>query len=153
MIEVRVEGLAELRKALLELPVELHKGPLRAAVSAGAKVVQDKAIALAPEGETGTLKRSIYRTRSRQGSSAVQETAIVGVRSGKKFAEKQKKDGTTTKSRDAFYWRFLEFGTWDIKAGPFMRPAFDTTKAQQLEAIREKLASSIQRIAAKLSRR
>ena len=141
-IRVKVEGLAELRRALLQLPEEIRGGPLRAAVSAGLKVVQQKAIADAPI-DTGTLKRAIYRTRSREGSSRVQEEGIVGVRSGKKFQKS---------NRDAWYWRFLEFGTRHIAAQPFLRPAFDSTTSQQIEALRVKLAAAIERAAAKLSR-
>ncbi len=140
MIEIKVEGLAEMRRALLELPVELQKGPLRAAVSAGAKVVQDKARELAPE-DTGTLKRAIYRTRSKEGSSAVQEMAIVGARSGKRLRRR---------GLDAYYWRFLEFGTSKMAARPFLRPAFDTTMSQQVEAIAQKLKAGIERAVAKL---
>lgn len=140
--QVKVEGLSELLRALKELPKELHKGPLRAAVSAGIKVVQKQAIINAPM-DKGTLKRAIYRTRSRDGSSRVQEMGIVGVRYGKKHRKK---------GRDAWYWRFLEFGTIHIAARPFLRPAFEQTKSAQIEALRIKLAKSIERVAAKLNR-
>lgn len=140
MIEMKIEGLSELRKALLELPQELRKGPLRSAVSAGAKVVQDRARANAPV-DSGTLRRAIYRTRSKSQSSAVQETAIVGIRFGKKYQKRK---------QDAWYWRFIEFGTSKLPANPFMRPAFDTTKTGQIQAIATRLAKGIARAAAKV---
>ena len=140
MIEIQVEGLDKLRRALLELPKELHKGPLRASVSAGAKVVQKQAALLAPIDE-GTLKKAIYRSRSREGSSSVQEMAIVGVRYGKRFRRR---------GLDAWYWRFIEFGTRKMRARPFMRPAFEQTKREQIEAIRDRLAKAIERAADKL---
>jgi len=139
-IQVKIEGLDELKKALDQLPKELHKGPLRSAVSAGAKVVQERARTLAPE-DTGTLKRAIYRTRSREGSSAVQEMAIVGIRYGRRFRKR---------GLDAWYWRFLEFGTSKMQAQPFLRPAFDSTIQQQIEAIKVRLAKAIERAAEKL---
>ena len=138
----KIEGLAELRQKLLTLPKELQKGPLRSAVSAGAKVIQDKAKALAAE-DTGTLKRAIYRTRSRSMSSAVQETAIVGVRYGKRFRRR---------NLDAWYWRFLEFGTSKMAARPFLRPAFDTSKEKAVEVLKAKLLQAIDRTVAKLRR-
>jgi HK97 gp10 family phage protein len=140
MIELKIEGLDELRRALLQLPKELRKGPLRSAVSAGARIVQRKAAELAPIDE-GTLKKAIYRTRSREGSSSVQEMAIVGVRYGKRFRRR---------GLDAWYWRFIEFGTRKMRARPFMRPAFEQTKPEQLEAIRKRLGAAIERAAAKL---
>lgn len=149
MIKAHVEGLDVLRRALLELPKELHKGPLRAAVSAAAKVVQDQAIVNAPE-QSGTLKRAIYRTRSNEASSSVQESFIVGVRQGKKFQSRRRKSGVMSANRDAFYWRFLEFGTVKMAAKPFLRPAFDETKWRAVEAMRLRLAAAIQRAAMKL---
>lgn len=140
MIEMRIEGLAELRANLLKLPKDIQGRPLRSAVSAAAKVVQDRAKQLAPE-KTGRLKRAIYRTRSRSESSRVQETHIVGVRAGKRHQKK---------NRDAYYWRFLEFGTSHQRARPYMRPAFDSTRQQQLETLRDRLAKAIARAAAKL---
>lgn len=156
MIEVKVKGLDQLQKALEELPKELHKGPLRAAASAGAKVVQDEAKRRAPIGEAryikktnktivpGTLRRAIYRTRSRSGSNADQEAQIVGIRYGKKYQRR---------GLDAWYWRFIEFGTRTIQKSPFIRPAFDETKDRQIEAIRTRLAKAIETAAAKLRRK
>jgi HK97 gp10 family phage protein len=132
--------LDELRARLLELPKELQKGPLRSAVSAGAKVVQDKAKELAPLDE-GTLKRSIYRTRSRSLSSAVQETHVVGVRYGRQYRRR---------GQDAWYWRFLEFGTSKLAARPFLRPAFDQMKVEAVMEIKNKLALAIERSVLKL---
>lgn len=163
MTEVKVEGLSELLKALEALPVELHKGPLRSAVAAGAKVVQDEAKRLAPRSERsylrtingrkqriapGTLQRAIYRTRSRdlsvQIGAAVQEAYIVGVRYGKKYQRR---------GLDAWYWRFVEFGTRNMTPHPFLRPAFHQTKDRQIEAMRVRLAKAIERAANKLRRR
>lgn len=140
MVKVEVQGLAELMKAMQELPKELHKGPLRSAVGAGAKVVQDAAKGLAPRDE-GTLQKAIYRTRSRSESSAVQETAIVGVRFGRRYRRR---------GQDAWYWRFIEFGTVKMAARPFLRPAFETTKAEQLKVLQERLKKAIERAAAKV---
>jgi HK97 gp10 family phage protein len=140
MLEVKVEGLAELRKALLELPKELHKGPLRSAVIGAAGVVQKQAKANAPRDE-GVLQKAIYRTRSKSGSSSVQEMAIVGVRSGKKH----KKRG-----QDAFYWFWLEFGTSKMARKSFLRPAFESTKMQALKVMQDRLAKGIARAAAKV---
>ena len=140
MIDMKIEGLEELRKALSELPKEMHRGPLRSAVSAAAAVVQKQARQSA-QVDTGTLKRAIYRTRSRAGSSSVQEMAIVGVRFGRQYRRR---------NQDAWYWRFLEFGTSKMPSKPFLRPAFESTKQQQIEVLKTRLAKAIERAAAKL---
>lgn len=138
---VKVEGLEELRNALMQLPVELHKGPLRGAVSAAAGVVQKRAQQLAPI-KTGLLQNAIYRTRSKSDSSTVQETAIVGVRFGKRFRRK---------GIDAWYGMLVELGTRFTRPHPFIRPAFDNTGGEQIEAMRTRLAKAIGRIAKKLA--
>lgn len=141
MIEVKVEGLAELNKALQQLPKELQKGPLRAAVNGAASVVQKQAKANAPI-DDGVLKKAIYRTRSKSASSAVQETAIVGVRFGRRYRRR---------GQDAWYWRFIEFGTKNQTARPFIRPAFESTKQAQLAMMQKRLTAAIKRAAKKLA--
>ena len=47
--------------------------------------------------------------------------------------------------RATWYWKFIEFGTSSMAAQPFLRPAFDTLKTEAVEAIREYLASRIEK--------
>jgi HK97 gp10 family phage protein len=61
--------------------------------------------------------------------------------------------GEKGKMRDAFYWRFLEFGTVKMAARPFMRPAFDVSSQQALSLITNKLAAEVEKEAANLGRR
>jgi len=58
----------------------------------------------------------------------------VSVRAGKRY---RKRDV------DAYYWRFVEFGTAKMAARPFMRPAFEAKKGDALEAIKGRLADRI----------
>lgn len=143
IVEMRVVGLAELTKAMRELPVEVHASALRPAVSAAAGVVQKDARLRAPR-DTGTLAKAIYRTRSRSLSSGTMETAIVGVRFGKRYRKR---------GQDAWYWKFIEFGTSKMAARPFLRPAFESTKKKQLDAMVLSLKKGIARAAEKLRRK
>ena len=45
--------------------------------------------------------------------------------------------------KNAFYWKFLEFGTKFITARPFMRPAFENKKSAAAQAMREYMATNI----------
>ena len=65
---VRIEGLAQLDRALRELPQRIANRGLRASVYAGAKVIRDEARSRAPKAAQslgpkqpppGTLKRSV----------------------------------------------------------------------------------------------
>ena len=162
MIEIKVEGLAELRRALLELPKELQDKEVKRAVFAGAKIVREEAKTnVGREGlyETGSLHDAIRYGFDKVNSSGVQKTVRVFVK------HKMKKYANTRANRRAgivgnryaaygtlFYWRFLEFGTRHIPAKRFMRNAFDTTIQRQIAAIALQLGKGIERQAARLKR-
>jgi len=160
MMEVKITGLEEIKKALNQLPIEIQQKALRSAVSASAKVVVDEAIAKAPAGDTGNLKKSIYRYRSRSGSGTGRETYLVGVRKGKRaYADTAKNRRLNrvgkkyTVQGEAYYWRFLEFGTVKMQAKPFMRPAFEGSRSKILETMKQRLDKAIQDQAKKLAKK
>jgi len=144
-----VSGLTELLAALKALPEKAARNALRGAVYAGAKVIVDEAKSKAPvyTGDVskghpppGTLKRSIIMKQIPEASNLYKQTFYVTVRHGKKY-QKQGKDGS--KSQDAYYWRFVEFGTQKMAARPFLRPAFEAKKMEAIEAIKKRLAERI----------
>jgi HK97 gp10 family phage protein len=160
MMTMRIDGLKELQNALKELPKEIQKRPLRSAVSAGAKVIADEAIKKAPQGETGNLRKSIYRYRSRRQSTTGKETFLVGVRKGKaKFVDNSRnrrlgRVGKTYQTQgEAYYWRFVEFGTSSQPARPFLRPAFENSKERAVQVMKERLGKAIETQARKLARK
>ena len=155
---VHIEGLAELDRALRELPVRIANRGLRTSVYAGAKVIRDEARARAPKAAQslgpkqpppGTLKRSVIMKHIRELSSGGRQTFYVMVRHGKKY-QKQGKRGTL--SQDAWYWRFLEFGTRKMAARPFLRPALESRRTQAVGAIKERLRQRIEIEATALKR-
>lgn len=145
--EFKVEGLAELRAALLELPRNIGRNVLRGAVNAGAREIAEEVKVRAPI-DTGRLRAAVFRKHARELSSAMRQTFIVGVRSGKRHQQLTR--GRRTVNLDAFYWRFVEFGTSKMSARPFIRPAFDVKKFRAVEAIKGYLARRIPLEAAKL---
>lgn len=156
---VTITGLKELSDALKELPNRIARNALRQSVYAGAKVIRDEAKTKAPvytgpvsagHPPPGTLKRSIIMKQIPEKSSLVQQTFYVAVRHGKKY-QRQGKKGTL--SQDAFYWRFIEFGTVKMPARPFMRPAFESKKQLAVDAIKARLATRIEEEANKLARK
>ena len=159
-MQVKILGLEQLKKALNQLPIEIQQKALRSAVSASAKVVVDAAIAKAPAGDTGNLKKAIYRYRSRSGSGTGRETYLVGVRKGKKAYANTARNRRLnrvgknyTVQGEAYYWRFLEFGTAKMQAKPFMRPAFEGSKSRILDVMKERLGKAIQDQANKLAKK
>lgn len=151
MSSVQIKGLAELNRALSQLPDRLARNVLRGSVAAGAAVIRreareraPRAVGPMPAGQPppGTLKRAIYSAQARRLSGLLQQVYHVGVVSGKRAKIGKAKSG---KSKDAYYWRFVEFGTVKMAAQPFLRPAFEAKKLEAVEAIRRYMAERIER--------
>lgn len=135
---MHVAGLRELAQACRELPERVGRSALREATSAGAAVIREEAKARAPvyTGEVtaghpppGTLRKAVAMYRNNSASGPLKQVFSVGVRHGKS----RQKVGKT--NRDAYYWRFVEFGTAKMSARPFLRPAFEATKVRAVETI------------------
>lgn len=157
MAEIQnIAGLKELQAALKELPDRIAKNVLRGSVSAGAAVIRKETVNRAPvySGDVskghpppGTLKRAIYQKQISELSSKLTQVFYVGVRKGKKFRVQGKKGD---KSQDAYYAKFVEFGTSKMTARPFMRPAFEAKKEAAVDAIKAYLETRIPLEVAKL---
>lgn len=174
MMKVRVEGVSELLKRLNALPVELRKNAVYSALNAGGAVVRNAAKENAPYlGKTRAYKTlpkhrkpftvrdaiRVSRSRITKGQNGLYEV-IVRV---KPLKEKQiaafkraqvaagRRGSGAANPDDPYYWWFLEFGTSKMAAQPFLRPAFESTKLAQLQAIRKRMRVSMDRIVAKLA--
>lgn len=128
-----VQGLKELSDALRALGPDISRNALRAGVKAAAKLVSDDAKSRVPV-KTGVLRKAIYFKQIRELSGDVQQTFFVAARSGKKYQKR---------GQDAYYWRFLEFGTAKMPAKPIIRPAFESKKAGAVDAIAAKIKQRI----------
>lgn len=151
-----VKGAAELVKALKALPDRVARNGLRASVYAGAKVVRDEAKSRAPVAQEiknprhpppGTLRRSVIMKHIRELSGLTRQTFFITVRQGKKYRNQGKRRNL---SQDAFYWRFVEFGTRKMAARPFLRPALEAKRYEAADAIKSRLAKRIELEAKKL---
>lgn len=129
--EIRIEGLRELRANLLKLTDRTAKNVLNRAVNAGARIIRDEAKQNAPV-DSGKLKRNIITAKRRAPKGSA--NFVVTVR------EKGKADDP----KNAFYARFLEFGTAKFPAAPFMAPAFENKKREAIQAIGKALGEGIE---------
>jgi HK97 gp10 family phage protein len=144
------KGFKELAAAMRELPERVAKNALRSAVAAGATVVKNEAKNRAPV-DTGEMRRDIQVKRERDsGKGPMVATYSVFVRSGKKSRLSGAKRDV---SKDSWFWRFVEFGTKNMAARPFMRPSFESKKEEAVKRIAEKLDERIQATATQLSRK
>jgi HK97 gp10 family phage protein len=136
MDEFRIEGLAELLAKFKELPKGVQRSTLQ---RVGRKVlapIADKARSLAPR-RSGKLKRSIKvstRLSRRQYLLARGEGDNVNIYAGA---------GALPQAT------LQEFGTSNLPAQPFMRPAWDAGKDQLLSDVKNELWSEIQKVIGK----
>lgn len=134
MVKAEIHGLEELNRKLRALGPFIRGRVLGGAVNAGAQVIRKAAVENAPI-DSGRLKEAVFvkRMTDRNFPNA---QYIVGVRSGKRM----KKSG-----KDAFYWKFVEFGTKHMAARPFLVPAFDTRKEEAADKIKDRLRDGIKK--------
>ena len=158
MDDMKLDGFKELAAAMRELGPRVARNALRSAVSNGAAVIRDEAKVLAPmsvpgeksakQSPPGTLKRAIAIKRDRDSRDVFAAKYSVFVRSAGN-AKGVKAYGRL----DAFYAKFLEFGTSKMAARPFLRPALDHKKEAAVAAIGARLDEKIQQTATELSKK
>ena len=151
---IKIDGLRELKNALLKLPEKLGEKVLNGALYAGAKLVVDDAKVKVPV-RTGELRRNIRARRAtKKQRGDLTAAVVVGVRrlTKKQIASIRKKKGRENAS-DAFYWRFLEFGTSKMAARPFLRPAFESRKTAAALLIKDEIRKRIEKEAKLLGKR
>lgn len=149
-IDVKVEGLPELKRVLAKLPEKIRKQAVRKGLREAGKIIQSAAKMAAPVLQVptkyrkpGTVKKAITVRNSKFARKQGNEGVFVSVRplNGKR---QQKLGKASAKNpNDPFYWRFLEFGTRKMSARPFMRPAVD---AKGDEAIQRFMTSAVTQI-------
>ncbi|BBE78706.1 HK97 gp10 family phage protein [Phytobacter diazotrophicus] len=139
-------GLLDISRDMELLSKAENKKVLRDGTRAAAEVLKTAIVERAPE-RTGKLKRNVVVVTMRGRRNAISSGVhIRGVN-----PETGNSDNTMKASnrRNAFYWRFVELGTSNMPAHPFVRPAFDT---RQEEATRAAIARMNQAIDEVLSK-
>lgn len=135
---VEVLGVAQLNKQLKALGPRIEKNILRGAVRAVAREIANDAKANVPQ-DTGNLRRNIvvraFRGQRTRGRNRETVRAGVVVREEGKRGKIVRGEGgklgiELKKQNNAFYWRFVEYGTKHMGARPFLRPAYDRMKGR-----------------------
>jgi HK97 gp10 family phage protein len=150
--KTHVVGLRELGEAMRLMNSEVSTKIARGAAAAMASLVKKRAVELAPQSDAphqlgrrkgevvqpGNLKRNIITKRLRPKDTELTAEYIVTVRRGKGRAP-----------NDAFYGRFVEFGTVKMAPQPFLRPALSQNVGPATAAAKKRLASGIDAAARK----
>lgn len=132
---VRVEGLRQLGEAMKELGTEVAMRISASMTGAAAKVIKTAAIQnveTSPSIETYSLRDSIIVKKIPKSQSRLTSEHIVTVRGRGKVSKK-----TGVRQTSAPHASLVEFGTVNMPAEPFLRPAFDQRKTEAVQVMKE----------------
>lgn len=114
--------LLDLSKDLEALSKAENRKVMRDATRAAATVFKDEAVKRAPV-RTGKLKKNIVVITQRDRNGNI--TSGVHVRGTNPRTGNSDNSMKASNARNAYYWRFVELGTSNMAAIPFIRPAYD----------------------------
>lgn len=139
-------GLLDISHDLERLSKAENKKVLRDGTRAGAEVLKQEVIQRAPE-RTGKLKKNVVVVTMRGKRNAmVSGVHIRGVNPATGNSDNTMK---ASNRRNAFYWRFVELGTSNMPAHPFVRPAFDTRQEEATRAVIARMNTAIDEVLSK----
>ena len=146
-VAIRIDGLDALRDKLRRLQGTGARRVLTRASRAGMQETRKKARVNAkglddPKTAENIAKNIAIKVNSKRFNSAGVILARVGVTGGA-----QQGKGGGGNGGDTYYWRFLEFGTSNMAARPFLRPAMEPAQITQafVTAFREALDKELQK--------
>jgi len=146
-INLDFSGLDEIARDLETLSRAENNKVLRDATRAGAEVLREEVIQRAPE-RTGKMKKNvvILTQKARRRGEISSGVHIRGVNPRTGNSDNTMK---ANNPRNAFYWRFVELGTVNMPAHPFVRPAFDTRQEQAAQVAMERMNRAIDEVLSK----
>lgn len=140
---VKLEGFKELDQALSKLPEATGRRTLRTIAKGALEPMADDAASRAPRDE-GLLAFSITVSERRTRRAKTGYSKRQGVQMAMGPAS-----GVGTLS----YASFVEFGTVDTAAQPYMRPAWDAGAERTLQYVKDNLNTAIEKAASRLAKR
>jgi HK97 gp10 family phage protein len=147
-IDVEVKGLKEVEQFLKTLPVEVQTKMAYGALMGGALPIMRQAKTNVQQQfgrsarYTYTLEEALVRGRNKRTGLAAR--VDVKIRKGRVTGKTVKMGVTKPYGDDAFYGRFLEFGTSKMNSHPFLLPA---AMARSGESAQKFNATMIKRMA------
>lgn len=143
---MNINGADQIIKKLEKLANEGKLKASRAALLQSANVVKKSAVTKAKAIDDPTTTNDISKNVTAQfDRRSFRRSGDVKYRIGVAGGAKQ---GNSKGGRggDTFYWRFLEFGTKNMAARPFLRPAIDETKEAAVDKFAEVMEKQIDKV-------
>lgn len=145
---IQMQGLAALAARLNALSAASQGKAIKGALRAAGNVIKKEIIKQGPYDaatkDNTHIRKAVVVGRSRSKSKNGCEVFTVGIKLGKKTLA----NGKAVKTEgDTWYWKLIEFGTSNMTAKPFIRPAAAAAAAAALDAFEKKLAADIAKFA------
>lgn len=123
-IEAKLEGADELILKLKEVSSDMQLKGGRFALRKAGKIVEDAVVAEAMKLNRESTREAIFRNvRMRFSPRAFKATGNLAFRIGFLGGALSRTKNEANPGGDTWYWRLLEFGTSQMQARPFVRPA------------------------------
>ena len=138
-VTINIEGARAIEAWLKEIKFDLAGKKMRGALRKGAGIVKDVAVATAPVSKSGrhaSKKYPAHESGNLRDALKIQAAPI------------KNRDNVVVHvglTKDAFYWRWVEFGKHDQPAYPFLRPALDSSEGAATDAVGRFLRNSMKR--------
>lgn len=125
MIEFKIEGLDEVTRKLRALPEKFAVRGMRRALRKGANIVRDAARSNAKRVDDPLTREQIAKNIAVYGGGRRREKREGGpmMRVGVRGGARHTSGDNGTPGGNTTHWRWIEFGTSEVPARPFMRPA------------------------------
>lgn len=140
-------GLEDIARDLETLSRAENNKVLRDATRAGADVFRQEVEERAPV-LTGKLKKNVVVV-TQKGRIKGEITSGVHIRGVNPNTGNSDTTMKADNPRNAFYWRFVELGTSDAPAHPFIRPAYDTRQEEAYQAALARMNQAIDEVLSK----
>lgn len=131
---MKVIGIEDIDKILTDITPRHANNLMRATIHAVAGEIRDEAKKDAPK-DSGTLKKAI-KAKRRRGLP------------GKPVSEVRIEHGNDAR-HDAFYWRFLEYGTRKHSADPFIAPSIEKVRADMVNILKREFGTKLEKLLAR----
>ena len=144
-VTIKVDGLADLRKQMLRLKEDVATKIAGRATNAAAQIVKKQAktnIQISPSVDEGDLLKAVIVKKIPKSKTPLTSEHIVTVRGrGRRGAKARGGKAQAT----APHAHFVEFGTVNMPAEPFLRPALEQEKGFAVGAMKQTLIEGIQK--------
>lgn len=150
-VDVKIEGLDEvLRKMKLLGNARLTRNAAKRATRQAMNIVRDAARSNAKAIDDPDTREKIWKNISVAAGKSKNKDVIVmrvGIRGGASYSNPTPPN---TSGGDTRYWRFLEYGTSEMPATPFMRPALANNVQKVTDTFSQSFSAELDKEIAKL---